>query len=202
MPTLDAATSALVLIDLQRGIAMPETAPRPGDEVVATVRNMAARFREAGAPVVLVHVGWHRDGRDLPSRNVDKPGLPDPADLPEHWSAFVDDLFQPGDITILKHQWGAFTGTELDLQLRRRGVKTVVVAGIATNLGVESTVRQAWEMGYDVVVPEDACASRSAEMHAFAVQQIFPLIARVVNSDDVALAGSTQHAGRENTGVS
>ncbi len=62
-----------------------------------------------------------------------------------------------------------------------------MVAGIATNFGVESTVRSGWELSYDMVVVEDACTSRSAEMHAFAIGQILPHIARVVNSDDVDL---------------
>jgi len=87
----------------------------------------------------------------------------------------------------MKHHWGAFTGTDLDLQLRRRGVKTVVIAGIATNFGVESTARSAWELSYDVVIVEDASTSRSAELHAFAVQHILPQIARVVASEDVML---------------
>ena len=66
--------------------------------------------------------------------------------------------------------------------------ETLVVAGIATNFGVESTVRSAWELSYDVVVIEDACTSRSAELHDFAIRHILPQIARVVASDSIALA--------------
>lgn len=190
MPTFDPSRTALVLIDLQRGIAQSATEPRPGEQVVATAKNLAARFRELGAPVVLVHVGWTADGKDQPPTNVDRPSLKPVSELPEHWHAFVDGLFQPGDLTIMKRQWGAFTGTELDLQLRRRGVDTIVLAGIATNIGVESTARAGWELGYDIVIVEDATASRSAEMHAFAIEQILPLIARVVKADDVSLAAA------------
>lgn len=188
MPSFDPARTALVLIDLQRGILAQPTEPRPSDAVLAQARDLAARFRDAGATVVLVHVGWTNDGRDQPSTNVDRPSLKPVSELPEHWHAFADDLFQLGDLTIMKRHWGAFTGTELDLQLRRRGVTTIVLAGIATNMGVESTARSAWEHGYDVVVVEDATASRSEAMHLFSIEQILPLISRVVRAEDVVLA--------------
>jgi len=187
MTTLDPATTALVLIDLQEGIVgMDGLAPRSGPEVAEIARNLAARFREARAPVVLVHVGF-REGEAPPSA-VDKPMQLPAGGTPPAWSQFVDRLQESGDIVVLKHHWGAFTGTDLDLQLRRRGVRTVVIAGIATNMGVESTARSAWEHSYDVVLVEDACTGRSAEMHAFAVANIFPMIARVTSADAVNLA--------------
>jgi len=109
--------------------------------------------------------------------------------MPKEWSELADGLAQPGDLHIVKRQWGAFHGTELDLQLRRRGVKTIVLGGIATNFGVESTARQAWEHGYAVVIVEDACATTSAELHEMAVKAIFPRIARVIVSDDLEFGG-------------
>ena len=66
-------------------------------------------------------------------------------------------------------------------------MKTVVIAGIATNFGVESTARSAWELSYDVVIVEDACTSRSAELHDFAIRHILPQIARVVSVEAVTL---------------
>lgn len=100
----------------------------------------------------------------------------------------AEGLRQAGDIIALKHDWGAFTGTDLDLQLRRRAVTTIVLAGIATNFGVESTVRAAWELSYDVVVVEDACTSRFSEHHACAIEHIQPQIARVEPSGEASLA--------------
>lgn len=185
MPTLDPRTTALILIDLQKGIVPHAGGPRSGEEVVATARTLADRFRAAGAPVVLVHVGF--TPATMPSQNVDRPSLPAGGTPPE-FSEFLPDLRQPDDIVVLKHHWGAFTGTDLDLQLRRRGVRTVVIAGISTNMGVESTARSAWELSYDVVIAEDACASRSAELHAFAIENILPQIARVMASGDIQLA--------------
>jgi nicotinamidase-related amidase len=184
MPSLDPATTALILIDLQHGIAeRMELAPRTGAEVVERAKDLAARFREARAPVVLVHVGFTPE--TMPSQHVDKPALPAGGTPPE-FQRLVDGLQQPGDVVVLKHHWGAFTGTDLDLTLRRRGVKTVVIAGIATNFGVESTARSAWEHSYDVVIVEDACTSRSAELHRFAIDNILPAIARITTADAIS----------------
>ena len=184
MPHLDPRTTALVLIDLQQGIVPMAGGQRTGAEVVENAKALAARFRHAGAPVVLVHVSVTPGA--MPSQNVDKPGFP-PGGTPPEFSELVPGLQQPGDVVVLKHHWGAFTGTDLDLQLRRCGVRTVVIGGIATNMGVESTARSAWELSYDVVIAEDASASRSAELHSFAIDNILPMIARVVKADDIDL---------------
>src|SRR3546814_3892582 len=79
--------------------------------------------------------------------------------LMENWFELDEGLARPTDLRITKHQWGAFYGTDLDLQLRRRRIETVVIGGIATNFGVESTARAAHEHGYAPVLVEDACAS-------------------------------------------
>lgn len=183
MTPLDPRTTALVLIDLQNGIVAMPLAPRGGAEVLAAGAALARRFRAAGAPVVLVSVGWSADFADAPRQPVDQPAPRPPGGLPAGWSDLAEGLAGPGDIMIVKRQWGAFYGTALDLQLRRRGVTTIVLAGIATNFGVESTARQAWELGYRLIVVEDAAASASAEMHAFSIEKIMPRIATVSRSD-------------------
>lgn len=184
MPTFDPRSTALILIDLQQGIVAGDKGPHSADTVVAAGKDLAARFRTHGAPVVLVHVGFTPD--TMPSQTVDQPRLP-AVGTPPAFSEFVEGLRQDGDIVVLKRHWGAFTGTDLDLHLRRRGVKTLVIAGIATNFGVESTARSAWELSYDVVIVEDACTSRSTELHDFAVRHILPQIARMVSVADVEL---------------
>ncbi|MGQ9370738.1 hydrolase [Azospirillum sp. ST 5-10] len=186
MPELDPRTTALVLIDLQNGIIGMDLAPRSGAEVLAAGRRLADRFRAAGAPVVLVRVAWADDYADALRQPVDQPPARPPGGLPADWSALADGLAQPSDLVITKRQWGAFHGTELDLQLRRRGVRTIVLGGIATNFGVESTARQAWEHGYEVLLVEDACAGASADLHAMAVRHIFPRIARVTRESALA----------------
>jgi len=188
MLELSAATTALVLIDLQQGIVpMPGLAPRPGADVAATGIRLAERFRTADAPVVLVNVAFAADSGDMLKQPVDKPMPRPPGGLPANFSLLVEGLGRPTDILVTKHQWGAFYGTDLDVQLRRRGVRTVVLGGIATNMGVESTARQAHEHGYEVVIVEDAMTSLSSEMHAFSVNVIFPMLSRVVKADDIEL---------------
>src|SRR5580658_8688832 len=108
MLELDPKTTALVLIDLQKGIMRHELKPYPADRVTKAGSTLADTFRKAGAPVVLVNVGFAKD-----------------------FSELIDALAKPGDILITKRQWGAFHGTELDLQLRRRGIQTIVLGGVA-----------------------------------------------------------------------
>jgi nicotinamidase-related amidase len=74
------------------------------------------------------------------------------------------------------------------VQLRRRGITTIAIGGVATNMGVESTARQAHEHGYEVVFVEDITASLSPEMHAFSVETIMPMISRVALSGDLQLS--------------
>jgi nicotinamidase-related amidase len=185
MTTLDAKTTALVLIDLQKGILNLPLEPRSADVLITTAKATAGRFRAAGAPVVLVHVFWAEDAADMLKQAVDEP-VPSTR-FPPEFSQFVDGLQQPGDIVVHKRNWGAFHGTDLELQLRRRGIKTIVLGGVSTNFGVESTARDAWERNFDVVILEDLCASRSGDMHRFAVTSIFPRLARVRQSGDVSL---------------
>ena len=186
--TLDTATTALVLIDLQNGIVAMNVHPQPSAEVVARAKSLAQAFRAVHAPVVLVTVGGSPDGKDTLAPVAD--AAPPPAGpRPANWSAIVDDLDpQPGDIRIMKRQWGAFYGTELDLQLRRRGIRTIVLAGISTNVGVESTARDAFERGYEQVFVSDAMASPSAEAHASTLKFTFPRIGRTRTTQEVLAA--------------
>ena len=185
MDKLDIAKTALVLIDLQEGILGSPTAPHSVDTVVANSRRLADRFRAASAPVVLVTVGWTAGGADGMKQEVDMPSVR-PGGFPANFADLVPGIGRTDtDIVINKRQWGAFYGTELDLQLRRRGVTTIVLGGVATSLGVESTARSAWEHGYTVVFAEDATSSYDPEMHAFAFGKIFPRLGLIRSTDQV-----------------
>jgi nicotinamidase-related amidase len=187
MLTLSAVTTALILIDLQKGILGMPTEPHSVAAVLARGQQLARHFRAAGAPVVLINVAFSPDFGDALKAPVDRPPQIPPGGFPEGWTELADGLAQPSDLRITKRQWGAFYGTELDLQLRRRGVTTVVIGGIATSIGVESTARAAHEHGYAVMLAEDATTDRSAEMHAFAFTHIFPLLGRVAKVDEIEL---------------
>lgn len=187
--SLDPQKTALVLIDLQQGIVTGPLAPRSGQDVVQNAARLTAAFRAAGATVVLVHVAFHSDAKDALNVPADSPVPLDPSTLPANWSEFVPELGQqPSDLVITKRHWGAFYGTELDLQLRRRGVTTIVLGGISTNIGVESTARSAYEHGYAQVFVEDAMASQSAEAHAFPLKTIFPRMGQVRSTEQVIAA--------------
>jgi len=184
---LDPRTTALVIIDLQRGIVARPTAPHGAAQVVDQARRLAERCRETAATVVLVRVAYAADGRDRLGQPVD--AAPWSAAVGPDWSEIVPELGpKPGDLVVTKRQWGAFYGTELDLLLRRRGVRTIVLGGISTNFGVESTARDAWERGYELVFAEDAMAAMASEAHQFAVTQIFPRLGRVRSTADIVAA--------------
>src|ERR1700722_2197469 len=139
--------TTLVLIDLQKGIVGRPSAPHSGTVVVQNAARLATKFRALGATVVLVNVCFRPDFKDVLSVPVDSPPPVSPSALPPSWAGLMPELgAEPSDILITKRQWGAFYGTELDLQLRRRGVRTIVLGGISTNIGVESTARAAYEL--------------------------------------------------------
>jgi nicotinamidase-related amidase len=185
--SLDARTTALVLIDLQRGIVARQTAPRSAAQVVAQAARLANRCRETGVTVVLVRVAYSADGRDRLAQPVD--AAPWSGAVSPDFSELVPEIGpKPGDVVVTKRQWGAFYGTELDLVLRRRGVRAIVLGGISTNFGVESTARDAWERSYELVFAEDAMAAMAAEAHQFAVGAIFPRLGRVRSTDEILKA--------------
>jgi nicotinamidase-related amidase len=155
--------------------------------VLARSVQLADACRAAGALVVLVRVSFSPDGRDRLAPKADSVMPTGP--MPPDFSEIASELGpKPGDLVITKHQWGAFYGTELDLQLRRRGVRTLIFTGIATNIGVESSARDAYERGYEQVFAEDAMASLIPGGHAFATTMIFPRMGLVRPTADILAA--------------
>lgn len=184
---LDPTSTALVVIDLQRGIAAGETMPHVAADVISRAAAVAAAFRDAKALVVLVHVDPGPGGVLFPRPMADNPRPPmnPPADFAE----LVPELNrQPADAVVTKHQPNAFYGTDLEIHLRRRGIRTIVLAGIATNLGVEGTARAAHERGFELVFIEDAMAARAEVLHTHPVTYFFPTIGRVRSTRDVIAA--------------
>ena len=176
LTTLDPNT-ALILIDLQKGIVARDTKPCPPADVVAKAARLAKAFRAHKLPVVLVHVTGGAPGRN------EQPKPPSPA---PDWADLVPELDrQPDDHIVEKKSWGAFTHTGLEEHLRAQGVTQVVVAGIATAIGVESTARQAYEAGFNVTLPIDAMTDLKAETHENSVTHIFPRLGETGTTDEV-----------------
>ncbi len=168
---------ALIVIDLQKGIAALPTV-HPVSEIIGRAAHLARAFRERGLPVVLVNVTGGAPGRTDPGR----PSFPRPAD----WTVLVPELEQhPDDHIISKQRPGAFIGTLLDEILRQSGVTQVFLAGIATSLGVESTARSAYDLGYNIVLVVDAMTDRDAEAHRHSVEMIFPRLGETDTTDNV-----------------
>ncbi|WP_405496949.1 hydrolase [Nocardia sp. NBC_00511] len=176
--------TALVVIDLQRGIVGSPTVPHPVEDVVRRNVELTKAFRAHDLPVVLVRVSFSPDGADVaPGRSTQSMRG---ATFPEGWDELIDELdVQPTDIRITKRQWGAFYGTDLDLQLRRRGITTIVLSGLATSIGVESTARAAHEHGYHVVIATDAVTDRDADAHTHSITKIFPRLGLTATTEEV-----------------
>ena len=176
LTTLDPMT-ALIVIDLQKGIVGVPTA-HPIDEVVKHAGALTDAFRRHELPVVLVNVTGGAPGRAEQVRNR--------GELPADWADLIPELNQqPHDHPVTKRTWGAFTGTDLDEYLKKLGVTQVVVAGVSTSAGVESTARSARDYGYNVVVVVDAITDRDAEAHRYCVEKVFPRISETDTTEKV-----------------
>ncbi len=174
--TLDRKT-ALIVIDLQKGIVGMASAQAAG-EVVARSARLADAFRRRGLPVVLVNVAGVAPGRTEQARPAGA--------FPDGWMDFVAELNpQPQDHRVTKRSWGAFTNTDLLDHLRREGVTQVVIAGIATSIGVESTARQAHELGFNVTLATDAMTDMRPEAHENSILRIFPRLGETATTDEI-----------------
>ena len=183
---LEGKTTAVVLIDLQHGIVGMQTAPYAASEVVGKGAALAAAVRKAGGVAVYVHVDLANFVQLAVDKQMRDPNAPPP---PAIASEFVPEAgLQLGDIVIAKTHWGAFSKTNLEEQLPSKGIKTIVIGGIATNFGVESTARAAAGLGFHVVFAEDAMTTISPDAQQFAIEHIFPRIGRVRSTDEVLAA--------------
>ena len=169
--------SALIVIDLQKGIASLPTA-HPIDAVVKHVVTLTDAFRGHGLPVVLVNVAGGAPGRTEQPRGH--------REFPAGWTDLIPDLNpQPQDHVVTKHTPGAFTNTDLEAHLRTLGVTQVVIVGVATSNGVEVTARQAYELGFNVTLATDAMTDSRADAHAYSITRIFPRIGETGTTQEI-----------------
>ena len=181
---IDTIKTAMVVIDLQKGITAMQTEPYSPSLVIENASKLLTACRKNNMPVFLVHVTPSPDLKDA-LHPVAETSVPI-SNFNTAWSEFVPELnVQPGDFIITKYQWGAFYGTELDLQLRRRKIDTIILCGISTNFGVESTARFAFELGYNQIFAEDAMAARSKDEHEHTLKYNFPRLGLIRKTVDV-----------------
>ncbi|MGF6892273.1 nicotinamidase-related amidase [Nocardia sp. GAS34] len=169
--------AALIVVDLQSAaVHMPTV--HPFDSVLANAAKLADAFRAEQLPVVLVNVAGGAPGRTEQGFRA--------GDLPIDWTDLLPELDQqPGDKTVTKYTWGAFHNTDLAEHLRELGVTQVVVCGISTAIGVESTARQAHEHGFHVALPIDAMTDLDAATHDNSIARIFPKLGETGTTDEV-----------------
>ncbi len=168
---------ALVVIDLQKGIAAYPTA-HPMADVIRNAATLLDAFRAKALPVVLVNVTGGAPGRVEQSRARGA--------FPADFAELVPELdAQPADHRVTKRTWGAFTGTDLEAWLRAQGVTQVVVVGVSTSAGVESTARFAHELGFNVTLAVDAMTDTSIESHEHVVARVFPRIGETATTAEI-----------------
>ncbi|MFJ8526803.1 isochorismatase family protein [Bacillus sp. NPDC094106] len=171
---IDFRKTALVLIDLQKGIVNMAN----GQVVVDKAAQLVKYFRQKEGFIAFVNVDF-LDGKDQLKPSIDQVTNVS-AKPPVDWAEFVPELeVGSRDYVVTKRQWGAFFGTDLDLQLRRRGIDTIVLGGISTNIGVESTAREAFQLGYHQIFITDAMKALTKEEHDASCNYIFPRIGKL-----------------------
>lgn len=174
--------TALILIDLQKGITGSPGLAHPVATVLANANKLVEAFHKADLPVVFVTVNvgnaaWLHTRKDLKM-----PGGERPAD----WAELDDSIkAKPGDIFITKHTWSAFYETALEEELKKRNITGIVIGGISTSIGVEGTARNASERGYNIAFAVDAMTDRAAESHEHSVKSIFPRMGEVDTTDNI-----------------
>lgn len=177
LTALDPMT-ALIVVDMQKGIAGYPVID-PLSQVVDKTRELIDAFRAENLPIVLVNVVGRAPGR---TEQGPRSSLP----VTEGWSELLPELAQqPGDIVVTKRSWGAFATTDLEAQLRSRGVTQVVVTGVATSGGVEATARQAYEQGFHVTLALDAMTDVRREAHEHSIGSVFPRLGETGSTQEI-----------------
>ena len=170
--------TALVVVDLQRGTA-GNPFFTPVDAVAAHAGELAAAFRRRGGPVVIATFALSRPAAD------GLPGRPEPEGFREPLP--VLDI-HPDDLTVTRPAWSAFSGTGLDRMLCDHGITRLVLTGVATSIGLESTAREAHDLGYELVIASDAVTDLRPETHENSIQRIFPMLAQVATTGEILAA--------------
>jgi nicotinamidase-related amidase len=169
--------TALIVIDLQKGIVSLPTV-HPIAEVVTRASTLADAFRRHLLPVVLVNVDAGAPGRTEQARRT--------TEFPAGWTDLVPELKQqPQDHRVTKRTWGAFTNTGLEAHLKSLGVTQVVIVGVSTSAGVESTARHAYALGFNVVLAVDAMTDTNPDTHHNSVARIFPRLGETGTTQEI-----------------
>ncbi|RWA12198.1 hypothetical protein EKO27_g2885 [Xylaria grammica] len=180
--------TAFILLDIQIGIVDITKGFMDIDQYVTKVSSTLAAARKAGIPVVQVTTGFRPNYADASPRNpmtarVRSAGLFKDTDESVQLHPAIAEA-AANDIHVKKRRVSALYGTDLDVVLRSSGIEKIVVAGIATSGAVLSTVRQAFDMDYEITVLADLCADSDAQVHEAVIGKVLSRQASVVNADE------------------
>ena len=179
---IDFSKTALVLIDLQKGIVQMPSAPHSAETVVDNAKKLIDLFHKENGFVAFVRVKFH-DGKDVLTPNSMR--QLQGKKMPDDFSDFAENLnVEDNDFIVNKRGFSAFFGTDLDLQLRRRGIDTIVIGGIATHAGVDTTARDAYQLGYDQIFITDMMSAQAEELHKFPIEHLFPIMGQTMTTEE------------------
>jgi nicotinamidase-related amidase len=184
---IDAKTTALVLVDFQNFTKVMKTVPHTGAETLAKGVKLADACRAKDILVVLIRVGH-------PANHTPHPNVPNDEafagfEYPPNPMEICAELGpKAGDVIVDKYNWGAFYQTNLDAQLRRRGITTLIVGGLVSHIGVDTTMRHAQERNYAQILAADAISAFELSQHEHFVRHIAPRLSRVRTTDQILAA--------------
>jgi nicotinamidase-related amidase len=198
--TLDRTNTALVLFDALNGYLHPRDPAKVAflkeRNSLANLQRLLAGARRAGLTTFYPSGAHAPDGSDTVDRLTDTDMDLNPGGDAERpirprfhagsWEGEIAKEIAParGDVLVPKQRWNAYFQTHLDLQLKVRGIDTIVIAGGSTDVGIASTVFAARDLDYGIVVVRDACYSSRGNNHDFFMDRVFPRMARVMSVDD------------------
>lgn len=181
--------TALVLIDLQKGIvSMPVV--HSAETVIEKAVDLIKAFQARNLPVVIVSVNplgakWTQTRVEMPMAPKGEEAI-EQARIAMEQSGFFDIVpqIQPAlkDLMLVKSSWNAFFETNLHQHLQKQGITGIVLAGIATSVGVEGTARAAHEHGYHIAFATDAMTDTNISAHENSIGMIFPKLGEVGNT--------------------
>ncbi|MEX5652366.1 isochorismatase family protein [Staphylococcus cohnii species complex 1658] len=180
---VDYKKTALVLIDLQKGILSMDSFPHSSDEIIKNAEKLITNFRKNNGFIAFVRVKFH-DGQDALKPKLAEQSLPgkpdgDFSDFPANFNV------SEADYVINKKGFSAFFGTDLDLQLRRRGIENIILGGISTHIGVDTTARDAYQHGYEQYFVTDVMSAPRVELHNFSINNSFPIMGKTTSVDNL-----------------
>ena len=181
MISLNLRKTAYLAIDMQDGILNNGgLAPYAADAVLLASDQLAETFKNTEALITLVNVDATSFHYLHPARYTREQPIKVPDNYMKLSMAIATDDTANNVVKVTKHNPGAFFGTDLDLQLRRRGIDTIILSGLTTSNGVYATALDAFQHGYQLYIVEDATSDRDPDLHHLCFDKLYPKLGTVV----------------------